>query len=128
MVQMELPFPELIVEDFQCGLTCFEFVTTAKDWNVNKQLNIIPTLLIVRLIDYYVELDDTTKDDVKLLKAALQERTGTKQDRLLASRNFNQRNQGPDEKFHNFASALKKLFKNAYSTEAMTFLSYSLLQ
>ena len=72
------------------------------------------------MIDYYVELDNNTKGDLKLLKAALQERTGTKEDPLLASRNFNQRNQGPDEKVHDFASALKQLFKNAYPTEAMT--------
>ena len=120
MAQMELPLPELIVEDFRRGWTRFEFVAAAKDWNANKQLAVIPTLLRGRLIDYYVELDDDTKGDLKLLKAALQERTGTKEDPLLASRNFNQRNQGPDEKMHDFASALKQLFKNAYSTEAMT--------
>ena len=117
---MELPLPELIVEDFRRGWTRFEFVAAAKDWNANKQLAVIPTLLRGRLINYYDELDDDTKGDLKLLKAALQERTGTKEDPLLASRNFNQRNQGPDEKVHNFASALKQLFKNAYPTEAMT--------
>ena len=92
----------------------------AKDWNANKHLVVIPTLLRGRLIDYYVELDDTTKVNLKLLKAMLQERTGTKEDPLLASRNFNQWNQGLDEKVHDFAAALKKLFKNAYPEEAMT--------
>ena len=57
---------------------------------------------------------------LKLLKAALQERTGTKEDPLLASRNFNQQNQGLEEKVYDFAAALKKLFKNAYQEEAMT--------
>ena len=49
-----------------------------------------------------------------------------KEDLLLASRNFNQKNQFPDEKMHDFASALKKLFKNAYTTEAL--ISTILLQ
>ena len=117
---MELPLPELVVEDFQRGWTRFEFVAAAKEWNANKQLAVIPTLLRGRLIDYYVELDDETKADLKLLKAALQERAGTKEDPLLASKNFNQRSQGPDEKVNDYASALKKLFKIAYPDEAMT--------
>ena len=120
MAQMELPLPELIVEDFQRGWTRFEFVATAKEWNANKQLAVIPTLLRGRLIDYYVELDDETKGDLKLLKVALQERAGTKEDPLLASKNFNQRSQGPDEKVNDYASALKKLFKIAYPEEAAT--------
>ena len=87
---------ELIVEDFQCSWTRFKFVVAAKDWNANKQLAIIPTLLRGRLIDYYVEMDGTTNDDLKLLKAALvlQEQTDMEEDPLLASRNFKQRNQG----------------------------------
>ena len=120
MAQMELPLPELIVEDFQRGWTRFEFVATAKEWNANKQLAVIPTLLRGRLIDYYVELDDETKGDLKLLKVALQERAGTKEDPLLASKNFNRRSQGPDEKVNDYASALKKLFKIAYPEEAAT--------
>ena len=99
----------------------FEFVAAVKEWNASKQLAVIPTLLRGRLIDYYVELDDATKGDLKLLKAVLQERTGTKEDPLLASRNFNQQNQGLDEKVRDFASALTKLFKNAYPEEAMNF-------
>ena len=120
MAQMELPLPELIVEDFQRGWTRFEFVAAAKEWNANKQLAVIPTLLRGRLIDYYVELDDETKRDLRLLKVALQERAGTKEDPLLASKNFNQRSQGPDEKVNDYASALKKLFKIAYPEEAAT--------
>ena len=121
MAQMELPLPELIVEDFQRGWTRFEFVAAAKEWNVNKQLAVIPTLLRRRLIDYHIELDDETKGDLRLLKVvALQERAGTKEDPLLASKNFNQRSQGPDEKVNDYASALKKLFKIAYPEEAAT--------
>ena len=68
----------------------------------------IPTLLRGKLIDYYVELP-----------AALQERAGVKEDSLVASKRFNQRNQCPDEKVKDFASALKRLFKNAYPDESM---------
>ena len=68
----------------------------------------------------YVKLDDDTKGDLKLLKEASQARAGLKEDPLLASRNFNQQNQGLDEKVTDFASALKKLFKNAYLEEQMT--------
>ena len=120
MAQMELPLPELIVEDFQRGWTRFEFVAAAKEWNANKQLAVIPTLLRGRLIDYYVKLDDETKGDLRLLKVVLQERAGMKEDPLLASKNFNQRSQGPDEKVNDYASALKKLFKIAYPEEAVT--------
>ena len=120
MVQMELPLPELIMEDFQRGWTLFEFVAAAKEWNANKQFAVIPTLLRGRLIDNYVELDNETKGDLRLLKIALQERAGTKEDPLLASKNFNQRSQGPDEQVNDYASALKKLFKIAYPEEATT--------
>ena len=72
------------------------------------------------MIDCHVELDNATKGDLKLLKVVVQEQTGMKEDLLLTSRNFNQLNEGPDEKVHNFVSALKKLFKNAYPIEAIT--------
>ena len=35
-----------------------------------------------------IDLDDATKADIKLLKAALQEKAGKKQDPLVVSRNF----------------------------------------
>ena len=120
MAQMELPLPELVVKDFTRGWTRFEFVATAKEWNAAKQLTVIPTLLRGKLIDYYVELDDTTKADLKLLKAALQERAGKKEDPLVASKNFNERSQSVDERVADYASSLKKLFKVAYPEEAMT--------
>ena len=117
---LELPLPELVAEDFQRGWTRFEFVAAAQEWNAKKQLTVIPTLLRGKLIDYYVEFDDAIKNDLALLKAALQERAGKKEDPLVASRRFNQRNQGHDEKVADFADALKKLYKTAYPREAMT--------
>ena len=74
MAQLELPLPELFVEDFKQDWTCLEFVTTAKEWNKAKQLAVKHALLRGKLIGYYVDLDDTTKGDLKLLRAALEER------------------------------------------------------
>ena len=95
-------------------------MATAKEWNAAKQLAVIPTLLRGKLIDYYVDLDDTTKADLKLLKAALQDRAGKKEDPLAASKDFNERNQSVDERVADYASSLKKLFKIAYPEEEMT--------
>ena len=63
-------------------LTHSEFVMAVKDWNANMQLAIMPT---PRLINYYVELDDVTKGDIKLLKAAepVQEQASMKEDHNL---------------------------------------------
>ena len=98
----------------------FEFVATVKEWNAAKQLTVIPTLLRGKLIDYYVELEDDIKSDVKLLKAALEERAGKKEDPLIASKSFNQRSRGPGEGVADFASSLKQLFKSGYPEEALT--------
>ena len=34
--QLDLPLPEITVEDFKRACTCFELVADAKDWNENK--------------------------------------------------------------------------------------------
>ena len=62
---------ELVAEDLKRGWIRFEFVAVAKEWDAAKQLAVMPTLLRGKLIDFYVELDDATKKDLKLLKAAL---------------------------------------------------------
>ena len=114
---LELPLPELLAEDFQRSWTRFKFVAAAQEWNANKQLTVIPTLLRGKLIDAYVELDNAIKSDLARLKAALQERAGKKEDPLVASRNFNQRKQDHSEKV---VDSLKKLYKSAYPGEAVT--------
>ena len=68
---LDLQLPVLVAKDFQHGWTRFEFVAAAKEWTANKQLTVIPILLRGKLIDYYVELEDATKNDLALLKAAL---------------------------------------------------------
>ena len=83
MAQLELPLPELLVEDFHQGWMHFEFVAVAKEWDAVKQLAVIPTLLRGKLIDYYVELSNKTKSNLGRLKAALQERSGAKEDPVM---------------------------------------------
>ena len=111
MACLELPLPELVMEDFQCGWTHFEFVASTNKWDGAKQLTVIPTLLRGKLKDYYAELADGMKSDLGCLKAALQERVGVTADCLVSSKQFNQRNQNSDEKVKDFASALKRLLK-----------------
>ena len=120
MAQLELPLSELVVEDFKRGWIRFEFVATAKEWDAAKQFAVIPALLRGKLIDYYVDFDNTIKGDLKLLRAALEERVGKREDPLAASRSFSQRSQGQGERVSDFASSLKQLFKSAFPTEAMT--------
>ena len=116
---MELQLPELTAENFQRGWTRFELVVVAKEWNEAKQLAIVSTLLRGKLIDFYTKFDDaTTKKDLSRLKQTLQEKAGLKKDPLMASRNFNQRDQLLNEKVDDYASKLKQLFKQAYPAKA----------
>ena len=75
---------------------------------------ILPTLLRGKLVDYYVDLDATTKADLNLLKAALMKKAGLTQDPLTAGKLFISRCQRSGEKAVDFANHLKKLFKQAY--------------
>lgn len=119
MAHIELQLPELTTDDFQRAWTRFELVATAKEWNEAKRLTIVPTLLRGKLIDFYTEFDEATKGDLSSLKLALQEKAGLKIDPLIASRNFNQRDQLPGEKIDDYASELKRLFKQAYPDEGL---------
>ena len=116
MAQMEL---QLTVEDFQRAWTRFELVSAAKEWNAEKQLTILPTLLRGKLIDFYTEFDDGTKSSLSTLKKALQEKAGLLDNPLVASKSFNQRDQLSTEEVSEYAGVLKRLFKQAYPAEGM---------
>lgn len=79
----------------------------------------MPILLRGKLIDFYTELEEGTRNDLGALKLALQEKASLKIDPLVASRNFNLRDQQPNEKVNDYASELKQLFKQAYPGEGM---------
>ena len=117
-----VPLPEIHAspEDFPRAWTRFELVAKAKEWDVAKQLTILPTLLRGKLIDYYIDLPDDIQDDIKKLKAALEQKAGITPDCFSASSAFSRRNQGPDERCGDFTMELVKLFKLAYPTEATT--------
>ena len=74
--QSEIPLPEITREDFKHAWTRFELVAKAKEWDDNKQLAVIPTLLRGKLLDAFVELPAGTKDSLENLKKALSERAG----------------------------------------------------
>jgi len=119
MATMDLQLPELTTDDFHRAWTRFELIAAAKEWNNAKKLTIVPTLLRGKLIDYYTEFDDATKTDLAALKQALQVKAGLIKDPLVASRSFNRRSQLLNEKVDEYASELKRLFKQAYPNEDM---------
>ena len=68
---MDIPLPELTVENFKRAWTRYELVAKAKEWNAAKQLIVLPTLLRGKLVDYYTEFDDDTKGDISKIRLAL---------------------------------------------------------
>ena len=98
----------------------FELVAKAKDWDSAKQLTVLPTLLRGKLVDHCVDFDDETKTDLAKQKAALEKVTGRTEDPLAAARKFVSRDQHPNERAEDFTTALKRLLKQAYPSEAAT--------
>jgi len=118
--QLDLPLPEITIEDFLCSWTQFELVASAKEWDAAKQKLILPTLLRGKLVDIYMSVDDKTRGDLKLLKKALMMHAELVRDPLSAGQQFTARHQLPNEKVNDYASDLKKLFTESYPSEAMT--------
>ena len=115
--QLEIPLPEIQVQDFKRAWTRFELVAKAKEWDEGKQLTVIPTLLRGKLLDIFIALPDESKDSMKVLKEALQEQAGVTKDPLSASKLFAVRNQAPRERVSDYAVELRKLFEEAYPSE-----------
>ena len=118
--QLDLPLPEITVDDFHRGWTRFQLVASAKEWNADKQKVILPTLLRGKLVDYYAEFDEATRGDLERLKTSLMTKAGLVRDRLTSSQMFMTRSQWPEEKVADFVVELKKLFKEAYPAEELT--------
>ena len=95
MSQDSIPLFEIhaVPGDFLRAWTRFELITKAKEWNEEKQLVVLPTLLRRKLIDYYLELPAGVKGNLEELKKVLQERAGLIQDPFSASMIFTSRNQ-----------------------------------
>ena len=120
MATFDVPLPEITVEEFSRAWTRFKLVSSAKEWDADKQAAILPTLLREKLVDHYVDLDAATKADLQQLKTALLGKTGLAQDPLTAGKSFIACCQRSGEKVADFASDLKKLFKQAYPKETLT--------
>ena len=120
-----LPVIHAVPEDFLRAWTRFELVAKAKEWDDAKQLSILPTLLCGKLIDYYTELTDEAKGDLKKLKMVLQKKAGITKDLFSALMAFNTLPKD-GERTGDFAIELTKLFKQAYFEE--TTMSAVLIQ
>ena len=88
MNRVDIPLPEILSgsqEDFERSWTRFLFVAAAKEWDEEKQLKIIPTLLRGRLLDDYISLSADERDSMGTLKTNLAARAGLMRDRVTAS-------------------------------------------
>ena len=95
---LDLPLPEITVDDFQRAWTSFELVAAAKEWNDDKQKVILPTLLRGKLVDIYMTLNGDTRGDLPALKKTLMRQAGLLRDPLTASQSFMSRRQASEEK------------------------------
>jgi len=108
------------VNDFQRSWTRFELVATAKEWDATKQKLILPTLLRGKLVDAYVQLNETTRENLGSIKKALMEAVGIARDPLTAGQAFMSRHQSVGESVRDYAADIKKLFKESYPEEAQS--------
>ena len=111
--QLELPLPEITMEDIVRSWIRFNLVAAAKKWDEVKQLSIVPALLRRKLVETLVNLEDE-KADIKTLKRALSAQAGLTSDPLASARLFNDRKQEPGEKVSDYARELKRLYSRAY--------------
>ncbi|KAL5502300.1 hypothetical protein EMCRGX_G009048 [Ephydatia muelleri] len=82
-----------------------------------KQLLILPTLLRGNLVDYYMDLGEDEKRSLEDVKQALERKAGIKKDPIVAARYFNSRYQDDRERVMDYATQLRKAFKEAYPEE-----------
>ena len=84
---LDLPLPEITVDNFQRAWTRFELVATAKEWDDNKKV-ILPTLLWGKLVDIYMTLSEEARGALPELKKTLMRQAGLLRDPLTASQSF----------------------------------------
>ena len=76
MAKFDVTLPEISVETFEHAWLRFELAATAKEWQEDKQLRTLPTLLRSKLVEYFVELSSEEKSSLEGVKAALTKRAG----------------------------------------------------
>ena len=92
-------------------------VAKAKEWDEARQKLVLPTLLRGKLVDYYTEADEETRGNLERLKTLLMTKAGLVRDSLASSQLFMARVQQPGEKVSDFAVELKRLYKEAYTSD-----------
>ena len=115
-----ISLPEITTEEFHQAWTRFELVADAKEWNADRRKLVLPTLLRGKLVEFYVEANDATRGDLSNLKTFLMSKVGLVRDPLTSSQLFMSRSQHPGERILDYVADLKKLFKEACSTEDFT--------
>ena len=117
---LDLPLPEITVNDFHRSWTRFELVASAKEWDEAKQRLILPTLLRGKLVDAYVLLNDTARTSLGNIKKALIKGVGILRDPLITGQAFMSRHQSAGETVRDYVADIKKLFKESYPEEPQT--------
>ena len=120
MATFNLALPKITVEEFSRAWIWFELVFAAKEWSAEKQASILPMLLWGKPVEYYFDLDVTTKADLKLPRMQFMNKAGLVQDPLTAGKLFISCCQRLGEKAANFAHHFRKLFKQAYPKKDLT--------
>ena len=117
MAQDSIILPEISADNFEHAWKRFRLAAVAKQWQADKQLLILPTLLRGNLVDYYMDLGEDEKRSLEDVKQALERKAGIKKDPILAARYFNSRYQDDRESVMDYATQLRKSFKEAYPEE-----------
>ena len=117
MAQDSIILPEISADNLEHAWKRFRLAAVAKQWQVEKQLLILPTLLRGNLVDYYMDLGEDEKRSLEDVKQALERKAGIKKDPIVAARYFNSRYQDDRERVMDYATQLLKAFKEAYPEE-----------
>ena len=65
---LDMPLPEINSINFEIVWTRFQLVTALQEWDENKQLKIVATLLSEKLLDSYLELSEEERSSLQALE------------------------------------------------------------
>ena len=96
MAQDSIILPEISADNFEHAWKRFRLAAVAKQWQAEKQLLILPTLLRGNLVDYYMDLGEDEKRSLEDVKQALERQLRHMLERM-------------SKKFESFEQQLKEL-------------------
>ena len=88
MAQDSIILLEVSVDNFEHAWKRFRLAAVAKQWQEEKQLQILPILLRGNLVDYYMDLGDDEKKLLEEVKQALERKAGILKDPIVAAKYF----------------------------------------